>query len=494
MKLIPYHTIENKNFKTAEIIITPDIFNKVSYLDGKTTITFENCKFERVVIINKTKINFENILLYFSFSLIQEIEVISMETEQISLHFHGCIVSGNINNSNLKNISFNNCITPSLFLQHLKSVDISYTEENIFILKWKDLIKYTNIESIESLFNLKQAIYINDSKNINIYFNQNKSKKSGVYRSKFETNNDYKVRYYLKKDDKEKLNINLSINCVHDSEAELKIQNCILNSLSLQGSAKGKLKIENAEINNFYIRDFSSELEILLYNISPYKTNSKFEVHKSNMDNVWFDNIDFISYQTLSFYRTRFAKATFTSCNFPDNSLDFQKFMNLKNINYPEQKAQNYYKDQYETFLQLRKSLESTGNYFEAQKLEAISKDSLRKISSLPTYDKLILYLNNVSNNHGLSIERPFIWLLIFSVIFYILYLTSIDRFFVCTEFDWNLVGYYFSFIDITHRTDFLVSKGELNGFSLIIDYLNKVVIGFLIYQFISAFRKYGKR
>lgn len=59
---------------------------------------------------------------------------------------------------------------------------------------------------------------------------------------------------------------------------------------------------------------------------------------------------------------------------------------------------------------------------------------------------------------------------------------------------DWNLIGYYFSFLDITHRIDFLVDKAELSGLSVTIDYLNKILIGFLIYQFIAAFRKYRKK
>ena len=62
------------------------------------------------------------------------------------------------------------------------------------------------------------------------------------------------------------------------------------------------------------------------------------------------------------------------------------------------------------------------------------------------------------------------------------------------TKIDFELIGYYFSFIDITHRSDFLVKKEELNGWSLTIDFFSKVVSGFFIYQFISAFRKYGKK
>jgi hypothetical protein len=58
---------------------------------------------------------------------------------------------------------------------------------------------------------------------------------------------------------------------------------------------------------------------------------------------------------------------------------------------------------------------------------------------------------------------------------------------------DYDLIGYYFSFLDITHRSDFLVEKVELNGCSLAIDYFNKILVGFFIYQFVAAFRKYGK-
>jgi len=212
------------------------------------------------------------------------------------------------------------------------------------------------------------------------------------------------------------------------------------------------------------------------------------------MDNTWFDNIDFNGYKILSFYRTRFAKASFTSCNFPTDNLTFEKFKTLENIYYPDKKPQNYFKDQYETFLQLRKSLENSGNYYEAQKLGAISKESLRRIASLSTWDKFILWVSRYSNNHGLSIKGPFLSLLILSIVFYIVYLMSLGRIFVNTKIDWNLVGYYFSFLDLTHKKDFLVPKTELNGWSVTMDFLNKVVVGFFIFQFISAFRKYYKK
>lgn len=494
IEITPYQTIENKDFGNAEIKLTQETFEGISYVNNKTNLNFENCRFQKLIIKNESEIDFEKISFNFSFCQIQDIQIDSIVTAQTSLHFHGCILSGNINHNKLTSVSINNCITPSLFLQNQPRIDISYTEENIFIQKWQTLLNGSDVESANQLISLKQLLYINHSKNINVRFNHNEKEKTGVYRSNYEQNEEYRIRYYLTQEDKKKLNINLHIDFSKVNDEQLKIQNCILNSLSLSGAAKGKITIENTEINNLFIRDLSTESEMLLYNISPYLIDTKMEVHKSNMDNSWFDNIDFNGYKTLSFYRTRFAKATFTSCNFPKDSLSFEKFKTLENIHYPDKKPQNYYKDQYETFLQLKKSLENTGNYFEAQKLGAISKDSLRKISTLPKSDKFILCLNSISNNHGLSIKRPLLWLLFFSVTFYILYLLSIDRVFKSTDFEWSLVGHYFSFLDLTHKKDFLIPKSEFTFWTLTLDFSNKIIVGFLIFQFISAFRKYVKK
>ncbi len=166
----------------------------------------------------------------------------------------------------------------------------------------------------------------------------------------------------------------------------------------------------------------------------------------------------------------------------------------MENVHYPDKKSDNYYKDQYEIFLQLKNALEANGNFYESQKLQAISNDALTKVDDVAKSDKIILWINSKSNNHGLSIKLPLLYFFIFTIAFYILYLFSLNRMFNCNEVDWSLIGYYFSFIDLTHKADFLVDKSEFNIGSLSIDFLNKVLTGFFIYQFISAFRKYGKK
>jgi hypothetical protein len=167
--------------------------------------------------------------------------------------------------------------------------------------------------------------------------------------------------------------------------------------------------------------------------------------------------------------------------------------MPIANVHYPEEKPASYDKDQYEMLLQLKMAFESTGNYFESQKISAISHEALQRVE-IPIGDWLILGLNDLSNKHGTSILRPFLWFVGTTIVSYALYLLALGKVFDCSKpIDWNLVGFYFSFIDITHRSDFLVDKNDLTGWAAMLDYLNKLVMGYLIFQFISAFRKYSR-
>ena len=492
--IIPYQSVKNKQYNEVEIDISAQNFNGVDHKRGTITFMFDQCDFRKIRIINKEQINFKEISISFNYCFIEDFSISDITSDNISLMFFSSIITGRIDNNIIKDISLNNCITISLNLLNQNSINIAYTEENIFPKEWNKFIKRGDVSSINDLLKIEHNISINNSKNIRISANEKKSEKRGLYRNDFQQIDDWKIGLYLSSTQKDRLKINISIRYSNEIKDELtKISNCLLNSLVLSGDSSGEMLIENSTINSFYIRDFSASKEVLFFAIAAKNMDSKLEIHKSNLDNTWFDNIDFNGYEILSFYRTRFAKAYFTSCNFPDDSLSFEKFKTLENIHYPEKKPQNYYKDQYETFLQLKLSLTNTGNVYEAQKLNAISKEALRKIPSLSKWDKSILWINSYSNNHNLSIKKPFWGLIGFSVLFYILYLLSIGRIFNSNEIDWTLIGQYFSFIDLTHKNDFLISKSEFTFWTLFLDIFNKIVVGFYIYQFIAAFRKYGK-
>lgn len=499
MNLEPYIIIENEDFtKETSFVISQLEFEDVPFQEGKITYTFINCRFKKLFIHNDETIEFDNITLQFISCYIEEVNLESFVTTNFSIYFFSSIFQGLIKNQNLLSVSINNCLLNStLFLLDLKKVVISFSEENVYPLKWKKLIHNQNI-NLEKLLNEKHSYIIHDCKDIVFTFNENINEKPGFYDRLYTNNTEDKRGYFFTEEEKKKLKISLDLQYSADKEHKLtKIINSKLFALSIAGFSTGELFIESSKIDNLYFRNLTVQLGANLYDIKPFRKDTeetKLEIHKSNLDKFWFDNISFNQYSIISFYRNKFGQTTITACDFPEKYKDFEKILTVENIHYPEKKDKNYFKTRYETFLQLKKQLEASGNFYESQKFQAISNEALKNIENLPYWDKKILQINNISNDHGLSIKKPFIGTIIFSIIFYTIYLMSLGRIFNGNEIDWNLFGYYFSFLDITHRIDFLVDKSELNGLSVTIDYLNKILIGFLIYQFIAAFRKYGKK
>lgn len=498
-RIKPYEIIENRNFLSDFIFkISSKDFQDVIFEDGQITFTFSNCLFKNVRIENFDQIEFLDISIQFVNCYIENFDAKKIKSTNISILFNSSIFSGTVQNSNIRSVTVNNCIIDDhIFIIGQKVVNLSYTEENIFPKKWKRLLTALNINFLD-LIKKKQSYHIYDSQKIIFRTNESKSSKRGVYKIGYQELDEYKIGYYLKPEEKQLFDIHLSIKYnQHEENGEVKVINSSLNSLSLSGYSNSKISIDNTKISNWFIRDFSTRKEVNFYNISSLKNKkeeSKIEIHKSNLENIWFDNINFSDYDIVSFFRTKFGKSTFTSCNFPSDNTSFEKFKTLENVHYPDQKSDNYYKDQYEIFLQLKIILESTGNFYEAQKLQAISNDALKKIRQISYWDRAILWINGKSNNHGLSIKLPLIYFLSFSIVLYIFYLLSLGRIFNNNSINYSLIGYYFSFIDLTHRTDFLVDKNEFNIASLGIDFINKLICGFFIYQFVSAFRKYGKK
>jgi hypothetical protein len=476
LSLTPYVPHNNQSYNDeVTISIKNADFNNVNFVDGTITFSISECNFRKLTIKNLDVVQFEKIQVQFFLCAIEEIQIDNIESQNISVLFYSSILAGRITSKNLESISINNSfIRDRIFILNAQKINITYSKENLYAHRWRKFFNRIGIHLKEFIFS-KQAYYINGAQFF--YFSSNFKESSII----------------------DLLDINLYISFLHSSEdLETEIKGAILTSLAISGSSSGKIAIEDSKISNWHISDFSSTQDVSFYNIVPplkLMESSKISIHKSNLENVWFDNVYFDQYSLISFYRTKFYKTTFTSCNFPNEYKKFSNFKPIENVHYPskDEAKENYPKDQYEIFLQLRKSLESTNNYYESQKIQSIAHEALRRIKTIPWWDKCILRINGCSNNHGLSIKRPFLWFVGLSVLFYVLYLFSLGRIFNSNDFDSTLVGAYFSFIDLTHRPDFLVEKGELTGWSMFLDFLNKVISGFLIYQFIAAFRKYGK-
>ncbi|WP_298708797.1 hypothetical protein [uncultured Chitinophaga sp.] len=517
LPITPYQPITDQAFTgEIEIELTPAMFQNVVALSGKSMIFFDSCMFKKITIIYDQALTYDLIDINFMDCFIENIEVKSAVGKNLGVYFHNSIIPhGGLQEGELQSVQLTNCITNGFFIKNAGLVRIEYVEYTVYPLRWRALLrKLGNKEQFNKVLEHKVAYHLEDIEQLHVEGKPETNGAPGLYQTAIDKEKEYRYRYRLSASEKASMNVNLNIKYSSSDKAKVTaVKNIYLRSLSMQGTASGKITVEDCTIDRLYLGKLVPKGELVFYYITTQQKRvaiselpgpdavgkldevSKVEIHQCTLDNTWFDNFDFAAYSSVSLFRTRFSKTIFSACNFPDDYKQFDNFLSVENIHYPHKKKDNYHKDMYEIFLQLRKALEATGNFQESLKLHAVSNDALREIKRLSWWDARILCINKISNNHGISLKKAFWGFWISSAVVYIVYLLTLGRIFNCqAAFDPSLIGYYFAFIDLTHRNDFLVSKGDFGHFTLAVDFLGKAVVGFYIFQFVAAFRKYGKK
>ncbi len=118
-------------------------------------------------------------------------------------------------------------------------------------------------------------------------------------------------------------------------------------------------------------------------------------------------------------------------------------------------------------------------------------------------WERFQLSLNKFSNNFGQSWHWAVGWIAVVGLLFYMLYCLSlgfrpgnssaedIQRF-------WKLTSYFFDFINPIRKGEFIKLDGvdyyPISNSARVIDFLWRIVITYLGYQLIQAFRKYSKK
>jgi hypothetical protein len=170
-------------------------------------------------------------------------------------------------------------------------------------------------------------------------------------------------------------------------------------------------------------------------------------------------------------------------------------------------------KNKRETFRILKDVLESQKNLSESLKFKAIEKDVLRlelnnsNINHINTFfskfkfkinnrlEWLNLLLNKYSNDYGNSYGKAFLFVLFFGWLFFYLSLLSTNTYSFSLNYDnWVIndnVKYFIEFLNPLHKSDYLEKEIISTPDFYIIDFVGKIIVGYGIYQFIQAFRKY---
>lgn len=109
--------------------------------------------------------------------------------------------------------------------------------------------------------------------------------------------------------------------------------------------------------------------------------------------------------------------------------------------------------------------------------------------------DRLNLWLNQISNNHGSSYGRAFLFVVGTGWLFFYLSLIATDSFELSSQInDWEFnkgLRYFMQYLLPTHKFDYMGESVKLTPSFYVFDFIGRTIVGYGIYQFIQAFRKY---
>ncbi|GEM_PF-6849824 len=199
------------------------------------------------------------------------------------------------------------------------------------------------------------------------------------------------------------------------------------------------------------------------------------------------------------------------NCNFTNYRIVFfsSKIDNiyLSGSNFPSTIETNEAHD----LIQLKNAYSQFKRVFEKNDIHVSNRYALAEIETYRKYlkenredkgDFLILFLNKLTSNHNTNWIRSLICILIFNLLSFSILLYSLGLRFDFSKSGmqvfFNLCGYFFTYINPIHRSNFL-NTGRLpsvswNALAEFIDSVSKIINAYLIYQFVQSFRKFGKK
>lgn len=156
-----------------------------------------------------------------------------------------------------------------------------------------------------------------------------------------------------------------------------------------------------------------------------------------------------------------------------------------------------------ETFRILKQTFSKNGNEIDSLEYrkkehlalyEETRRNIIRRRKFLTSLENsIILTLNWSSNLFGVSWFAGLLFIVTFGGLFYLLSITSLSsHIFTISPSEWQLseAKYFFEFLNPTHKIDY-IQEGNLNGNFYAFDFIGRIFVGYGIYQFIQAFRKY---
>lgn len=315
---------------------------------------------------------------------------------------------------------------------------------------------------------------------------------------------------------------------IRTRDKNISFKNCEISNLNLedakfgkQGSNLGKLRIKSCIVNksnfknatfyalvDFYYTVFTKNvvfyktdfLNIIVLSATTFKANLLFTytllsdkvIMRSTQFKKGFDFSLAIIKGQLAIFNIEHDYKAYEAIKDPSNEKEYEKAVSEDGLIPLQNKL--------ETYRILKVDFEKQQNIPESLKFKRFEKRTYKHVLSTKKnswdsrIDKATLWLNRWSNKHGTSAGRALVFTLGLGLFFFYFSAIASNKF-SWSGWEWSAVGdgigYFFQFLIPTHKFSYLETAEPTSNLYYILDFLGRIAVGYGIYQFIQAFRKF---
>jgi uncharacterized protein YjbI with pentapeptide repeats len=483
---------------------------------GELSVTIQDCEIEQIYLHEKTnypfKISIKNSKfkgLFISDGIYEDLslnDIIIDDNNSFAIsggEFRNFFISGDIGcDSYISKASFDKCYFGNVDFKKSITIQSGNFKQAYFSgIKAKSLfIRGGKFKE----FLLAGGAHLNDCDLFGLYFSGGSFEKIHVYGlskiNKIHVTSGFIETMILESEGIAEISVK---NHAEESK-ELTINSLFLNQL---GKINFSSKDTNIKLVNFNDSFINKDTVLRFSDMTIGALNFNNII---NYGQITFNKISLAN--RLSIQQSDLGKTTLINCDLSLSKLSFESSkitdVFLAGTDMPSSMVATTHKEMRSAYGQIKKIYDNRGDSINAGIFFAKEINSYYDLLSFKRdgWEKFNLTLNKYSTNHGQSWKRGLISLLFSSLLTYIFYclIIGLKLDFSSGISGWHLfikaASYFFEYLNPVHKTDFVLSELGKNtspdaiAIARIWEGISRIITGYLLYQFVQAFRKFGKK
>lgn len=256
-----------------------------------------------------------------------------------------------------------------------------------------------------------------------------------------------------------------------DPRNNINLEQRRFKELLIQGSADVAINLINLELGALILQNFVNSKEFNIKSLSALNDHpSHIIFDNSILTNANFENIDFSQFAYFKIEKSSLINLDASYVTWPKEFIGDTSRLGA------------IYRD-------LKVLYHNKHDNVNVLKFKALEFKTYRNRKDFSCQDRWIFRFNDWSNQHGQNYVRPFVLIWVVNLITFLIY----------AVFDNSILkewGFYFNLFNPVRRIDFIsdfCGLHENRNVVILIDFLSRGIISYLIFQTIAAFRKFSK-